>query len=448
MPPPTSRPLPPPPARSPAQRLFPAVLGAFLGLALLKFGNPPILEKFNQAPTDVYQLLFGFPWPIGWAYGMLLFVGFLGLIIAVNRYRSPRWLVFLPMMWLGWVFLSTITSVDHRLSEATLKHYTAVVGCFYLGYFALAGSRNLGWFWAFIFGGFFLVLATGWEQHFGGLEATRSYFFLYIYPQNPEVTPEYLKKITSTRIFGTLFYPNTLAGMLLLLLPACLALIWRAEKRFTPAARALLLGLAAAAALPCLFWSGSKGGWLLLLLLAGVALLRMQFSRKLKLIFVCATLALGLAGFFYQYAGFFQKGATSVVARFDYWDAAWKTALKHPLTGTGPGTFSVPYGAIKRPESEMARLTHNDYLEQATDSGFLAALLYLGFIVIGLVQSWRVARQDWVEFAVWLGLLGWALQSLIEFNLFIPALAWPAMALLGWMWARRDNALDKPTPEF
>jgi hypothetical protein len=38
--------------------------------------------------------------------------------------------------------------------------------------------------------------------------------------------------------------------------------------------------------------------------------------------------------------------------------------------------------------------------------------------------------------AVWLGVLGWALQGVIEFGLYIPALAWPAFAFLGWLLGR------------
>jgi hypothetical protein len=41
--------------------------------------------------------------------------------------------------------------------------------------------------------------------------------------------------------------------------------------------------------------------------------------------------------------------------------------------------------------------------------------------------------DDWQTFAVWLGLLGWSLQSCVEFGLYLPALAWPAFAFLGWL---------------
>jgi hypothetical protein len=44
-----------------------------------------------------------------------------------------------------------------------------------------------------------------------------------------------------------------------------------------------------------------------------------------------------------------------------------------------------------------------------------------------------------VRFAVWLGLLGLFLHSLMEFHLYYPALAWPAFFLLGWLWGLEDD---------
>ena len=426
-----------------AQRLLPLVLGAFIGLSFLKFGNPPILEKYNQTPANIYEIFFAYPWPSSWGHTLLILVGLLGLGAAMRDLRRPHWTALLPAAWLAWVFISSLSSLDHHLTSFTLKHFAGAVVCFYVGFFALPAARRFTGFWAFILIGFFLVLVVGWQQHLGGLEQTRQYFLTYVYPENPDVPPEYLKKINSTRIFGTLFYPNTLAGFLLLLLPAVLTVIWRAEKRFTRGARIFLVVCTAVAALACLLWSGSKGGWLLMLLLGGIGVLRLDFPRQAKIALVCVALTLGLTGFFYKYAGFFRKGATSVVARFDYWEAAGKTALQNPWTGTGPGTFSVSYRAIKRPESEMARLAHNDYIEQASDSGFPAAILYLSFIVIGLYRSWQIARGNPIDFAIWLGLLGWGLQSAIEFNLYIPALAWTFFIFMGWLWGRQD-ALRTP----
>ena len=93
----------------------------------------------------------------------------------------------------------------------------------------------------------------------------------------------------------------------------------------------------------------------------------------------------------------------------------------------------------------MARLVHNDYLQQASDSGWVGFATYTAFVVGALVRARpRQARHEPVRFAVWLGLLGWWLQGLMEFSLYIPALAWCAFAMMGWLLARSGKPFDKP----
>jgi len=345
------------------QRLFVLFFGAFLGLTLLKFGNPPIMESFVTAPKDPYEFVLASPWPITWAYGLLSIVAILGVAVANRGLKISRWLVALPIAWLVWEFLASFWSVNPELTKPTLAHFLGCVACFYLGLFSLGGVRRIDWFLSGLLCAFLIVIAVGCEQHFGGLEETRRYFFTYLYPRMKAVSPEYLKKMSTNRIFSTLFYPNALAGAILLLLPVLLEFIWQARERFTRAARLFLVGSVGGGALTCLYWSGSKGGWLLMLALGLIWLLRQPFNPNLKRAVVILALVAGIAGFFCRYSGFFEKGATSVSARFDYWQAAARTALEHPLFGTGPGTFAIAYAKVKRPESEMSRLVHKDYLE-------------------------------------------------------------------------------------
>ena len=417
-------------------RLFPALFGGLLGVGLLKFGNPVVLSQLIERPNDLYEWLLT-PWPIPLAYPLLAVVAFAGVLLfaAVREGPGLRGIVFLPLVWLGWELAAGTRTVDPALTLATVKHFAACVACFGLGFFCLSRARGLSLFYLGLLAGFALVLAVGFEQHFGGLAETRRHFEVYVRPTLKEVPPELLKRMASNRIFSTLFYPNTLAGALLLLLPAMLAFVWQSEQWLAKDARVFLVIVIAAAALACLYWSGSKGGWLLMLLLGLGVLLRLRFRRRWKIGLVSGVLVLGLAGFFLRYAGFFERGATSVSARFDYWRAAVQTAKANPLWGTGPGTFSWAYRRIKRPESEMSRLVHDDYLQQASDSGLLGCLAYTGFIAGALVLGYprRGADSDWLRFSVWLGVLGWSLQSLFEFGLYIPALAWTAFAFLGWL---------------
>jgi hypothetical protein len=469
------------------------VFGAFLGLLLLKFGNPPIMEEEVTQPKEIFQFLFGFPWPITWAYWLLGGIGVVALAAAHWRRSAPIWLLALPLAWFVWQIFAATGSLNPHLSEITVKHFAATVCCFYFGYFSMGRWERAWTFWVGILVCFLVMTLIGVDQHFGGLEDTRHHIALY--PQSPDASPAFRQKIASERIFATLFYPNVLAGAVLLFLPPLLAAVWGLRDRLAAASKGFRLGvlvvfvlsammlyvsgsrvgwiyllvfgvatlrpapkwflaaLVAAPALGCLFWSGSKGGWLLMLLLGVVALFRLPFGRTFKLALLTCVLAAGLAGFFYKYSGFFRKGATSVSARFDYWRAAIQTARERPFLGTGPGTFAIAYAKLKKPESEMARLTHNDYLEQASDSGVPGAVFYALFIVGALIWSFRSAfppkagaflakagepnrisasePDSWQVFAVWLGVLGFGAQGLMEFGLYIPALAWPAFAFLG-----------------
>jgi O-antigen ligase len=435
---------PVPEADTTVLRVFAALFGLLLGIALLKFPNPGVMEKFVQGPENSYEWLLG-SWPIAVGHGLLAIVAVIGLFAARWPPPAPRWLAFLPLAWLGWQLVAALHTQDASLTNPTLKHFLACVACFYLGFLVLSRAQHTSLFWGGLMAAFAIVIAVGFEQHFGGLEESRRYFYTYIYPELKVVPPEYLQKISSNRIFSTLFYPNALAGAVVLLLPPLLAVLLHA-RRLTIPSRCFLGVLLAGGAMGCLFWSGSKGGWLLAMLMGLIVLLRLPLAKRVKIALLASVLVFGLAGFFWKYADFFQRGATSVGARFDYWEAAAKTTAAHPFFGTGPGTFAIAYERIKRPESEMARLAHNDYLQQASDSGVPGWLAYTVFVFGTLAWTClrkRIWEADWLSFAIWLGVLGWALQGFSEFGLYIPALAWPAFALLGWLLGTAGNQIDK-----
>lgn len=422
------------PAASGIEKIFAFVFGSFLGLALLKFATPSVMDRFVTAPTSGIEWLI-FVWPLKTAYPLAGIVLLCGLAAARWKRIAPRWLMLLPAAWLMWQLVAGSQSLDFSLTQGVLVHFTVCLICFYLGAASLSHRGVIPFFVWPLTCAYAVMLYVGLNQHFGGLEESRKYFWTYIYPALPNVPPEYLGKMKSNRIFSTVFYPNAFAGALLLLLPPLLVWIWQAKQRFTVGARSLLCGLLATCSAACLFWTGSKGGWLLALLMGFTALLHQQFSRSLKWALIGILLFTGGAGFYWKNRAYMERGATSVVARFDYWRAAWQTATAKPLFGSGPGTFAIAYQAVKKPESEMARLTHNDYLQQASDSGFPGLVLYTAFIGGMLCISYR--RLDWHKSpmicAIWLGISAWTAQSAIEFTLYVPALAWTAFGLMGWL---------------
>src|SRR5438128_454274 len=357
-------------------KMFAGLAGAWLGVSLIKFGNPVILDRLVESPKDFWELVFD-PWPVAWGYCMLAGLVILGGGVVRFGTSAPRWLVPLPMVWFGWQLVAATQTVDVQLTKATLLHFGACNACFYLGLFALSRVSQMTWFWNFLLLGFAWVLWMGLCQHFGGLEATQQ--MIYQQPNWQQLPPEYLMRMASKRIFSTLVYPNAFAAALLLLLPASLAVVLKMTARLGNVVRGVLVGSLAYAGLACLFWSGSKSGWLIALALGLFTLLRLPLTRQVKLGVVITILAVGLAGFFVKFSGYFHRGATSVSARFEYWRAAWEITKSHPVLGSGPGTFSVAYKNVKALRSEMTRLAHNNYLEQASDSGVLGFFSFAAF---------------------------------------------------------------------
>ena len=411
-------------------KVFAGFTGAWLGLSLVKFGNPVILDQLVEPPRDFWEYVFS-PWPVAWGYWMLAALVIAGFAVGQFRLGAPRGLIVLPLIWFVWQVVATTQSVDPGLSRATLLHFAACVICLYLGLFVLSRVQQMTWFWVMVLAGFLWVLWMGFGQHFGGLESTRQ--MVYQQPDLSRFSAEYLKRIASNRIFSTLVYPNALAGAILLFLPVFLGVLSRMTAQLSNVPRGVLVGLLGYAGMACLYWSGSKSGWLIALVLGLIAVLHWPLARKLKLALVTIAFLFGLAAFFIRFSTYFRHGATSVGARFDYWRAAWKITKAHPIFGTGPGSFSIPYKQLKAPESEMTRLVHNNYLEQASDSGVIGFLTFLALIIGLLAFLYRKSRREPALFFVWLGLLGWALQGLVEFGLYIPALAWPAFLLFGWL---------------
>jgi len=434
------------------------LVGLLFGLALLKFGNPVIFEGRLPPPANISEIVH-FNWPVQWGWALAALVGALMLPLVRAPQGVPRWLLVAPLVWLAWQVVASLDSIQPALSRLTVIHFASVAAFFYLGVLATAGiARSLA-IWIGIGIGLCLVVSSGFQQQFGGLEETRVFYEkLARGMQPPEIQAEFDRpemraiwqaplfqlKVNSQRIYATLFYPNTLAGVILLLLPGLLAATWLGFRDASPLARRVLPALLGIGALLCLVWSGSKAGWLIVLVQLGCLLMCIPIPARWRRFIVVTVVLAGMMALVARNLDYFQRGATSLTARTDYWASAGQAFLANPFTGTGPGTFGDDYRLRKAEDSEMARLVHNDFIQQASDSGVLGFAGYLVIVIGGLWWSFRRLALPDTSFTglIALGLLGWALQSLTEFGLYIPALAWPAFFLLGSLVREAANRID------
>ncbi len=467
-----------------ATKIYTLAFGLFLGLCLWKFGNPVILSHNISVPATGSEFL-NDPWPPQWANWILLPLAIIGGLLVFKNH-SPGYsdksaaagtfsfqlpasiLHLLPLVWLGWQFISATRTVDADLTGVTLWQFFGCAACYFLGAKLFSRENRSRWLLFGVLAAFTFCIVRAVDQRLFEFPQTRQMLAVgercgwtnfppetvatmkrdgVIISANgaDAVNPEVMAKFQKGRVSGTLVYPNALAGIILLLWPVALALAFGATKKMKPPIRLAVIALAVFLGGAALFWSGSKLGWLIGIGLVGLYLLRRDWPKKLKLVAVAVVLILGLGVFAVRFQQYFAGGATSTGARLDYWHAAVQTTVSHPLLGTGPGTFQRPYAQLKAPDSEMARLTHNDYLEQFSDSGLIGGISYAAWIIVVLAvigrKLWR--NGDEIEIAIYAGLLGWFAQGLGEFGLYVPALAWTAFSLLGLVLAEKRIEFDK-----
>src|SRR2546421_5772238 len=91
-----------PPVKEPVwPKAFAGAAGCLLGLALLKFGNPVILNRLVEPPHTPLEFVFN-SWPLAWGYCMLATVVVAGLPDAGFKSNAPRWIAILPLIWFMW----------------------------------------------------------------------------------------------------------------------------------------------------------------------------------------------------------------------------------------------------------------------------------------------------------------------------------------------------------
>jgi len=336
-------------------------------------------------------------------------------------------------IWILLVLISTFFSIDHRLSNLTICHLFACGICLLVGEKLLKENEFFSHkvLFPILSISLFTTFMFAFQQHYGGLEDLRK-SVLQLVPEE-RLSEEFLRRINSTRVYGTMIYPNSLAGLIMLLLPACLCALWNLSEKIPQIVKMLAVGILGYMGVASLYWTKSKTAWLIVLLLAVLTIfIKANLSKKIKTVVAILLVCMGTIAFFTVHSDYFKRGATSVTARFDYWQAAVANTVKNPIIGTGPGTFGICYQKLKKPESEMARLCHNDYLEQFTDSGIPAGLAWLIFI---LAYSKKIITNlknySAINYCIALGLLAFILQAFTEFSLYIPAIALPFFTLLG-----------------
>ncbi len=191
---------------------------------------------------------------------------------------------------------------------------------------------------------------------------------------------------------STFLNQNIFAGTILMLLPLAV------QKEDWPLSAGLLCGL---------WWSKSVGAWLGL----GGALLLARGRAGTPAARLGA--GIGLVCLIMIYS---KLQGPEVLHRWQWWTAAWRLALRHPLLGWGPGSFAYAATVAQRPGSDLSSIyAHQYFLETAAECGLPYLLLWAAGMAHLLHKGGEHKR---------FGVVAILIQSCFDYALSIPAAFW------------------------
>ncbi len=264
----------------------------------------------------------------------------------------------------------------------------------------------------------------------------------------------------SSGMFGI---PNSFAGLLELMIPLCLALVF---SRATRAGVKVFCGWLVAVFVFALVLTGSRGGWLGLGLALMVWPLLTGREWRRKIVGVGAVLLVATLGFWALYH--FSENERGRIqpfleGRFEttrplIWKAGWQIWQDHPWLGSGAASYNVLFDQYRpRGFLDEPHWTHNDYLNTLSDYGLAgfalwggagAGLLGLGWVAVKRARRESQATRELTALWRWrlgllLGLLAFAFHMAVDFHTKMPALAFLA-AIMTALLLREEPGLIHP----
>src|ERR1700674_5474977 len=406
-------------------------------------------------------LAFGGTEPVSFALVQIIFLATAALLVA----KMPQSLAGSLSAWgfvvpavLAAVVLTQLIPLPAHLAlsmepYATRTHFLILLTCFIVFYLAQIVSGKRKRKERLIVS----LLALGTVEAFYGLVQYLSgwqHIFFFV------------KKYDLEEATGTYINRNHFAGMLEMILPFSVALLFYEYEKFrgrrssAPANirdvltrqsvhRLLLCLFVAVGLFAALFFSRSRMGIAAacasLILIFGLAWIS-RFHGKMGLALSAAFVALSIGLAFWIGPGPIVERVASVgqeltahdQSRLAIWRDARPLVRQNAVLGTGLGTFPIAYTAVQTTFlSQFVNHAHNDYLELASDLGLPAALVLFGgifWILARAVRTFLRARGSF-ERSVALGCAGSIaailLHGMADFNLYIPANALLFALVLG-----------------
>jgi O-antigen ligase len=198
--------------------------------------------------------------------------------------------------------------------------------------------------------------------------------------------------------------------------------------------------------IPALGFSGSPGGQFTVgIQLAAVCFFYWYFSEKIRFKTLVLGISLGFLIYVILVFGLQPKDMVSssveagesvsflrrawiwdhILARFEFWKAAWGIFKDHWIVGSGPWTFNLLYPQYLAENEAVhphAITAHNLFIQTASDYGLIGLILLISFVTFCLVSALPILKSNFQDrrflvFCLLLSVVGFFIQGFIEYLL-------------------------------
>ncbi len=369
-----------------------------------------------------------------------------GRQVALVRHRTLDWA--LP----AFLGIVCIAAAGSAYKYASIVFITWLLDCLLAYWMAREAFTEKRWRWAVPVG---LLAAAAVCALMGLREYVRNVMFL---------------EGATWRIFGPLYNPNILAAYLIGPFLIAIGLISsspEAPEQARPSRKQdvgdelqhprygkIALGFAILLIGPAILLTGSRAGFIALFIGAGLfALLTAGRGRGRKqtaiigggLLVVMLVAVLTVPPLRNRLQRSLSLDSHSAAFRYYTWLGTLDMIRDKPVLGAGPGSFEYAYPAYAR--TGFTRMAHQSYLQIAAEGGIgaLLAAIVAGIAALWLCMGAARGRSDCAGAIAaaageWLAAL--AVHNLVDYSLYVPAVAVSAFALLG---AAAGAALPAPS---
>lgn len=264
-----------------------------------------------------------------------------------------------------------------------------------------------------------LVSLNGLWQMWHGVDWVKGY---------PVDIPGRLVRMRSS--FGS---PNDLAAFYLVALPLAFH-AWIDEKKWSLRS-AWFAGLSAVFFI-CLVLTLSRSAFLALCAAVFIFLLGTGRKKMVGIGAVFLAAFLGFSGLLREnFVTSLNPRDITVGERLRYWGQSWEIIKEKPLLGHGANTYFKEFAAHASAGEEYRGYAHNFILQLWSDLGLVGLGLFLFGLAYGFLKTWPGKRSDLemsgFRAALWVGLLAFVLQGLMDTNFF----AFQSAHLFWFFWA-------------